>query len=258
MIKKLLIKKVKKTYLEDQDREVVVSPEKIYFIEDTGKDYHCSDGVFEKNDLSKLNVSIKSNTGKEFIIIDASFIDSYKGIKKIAQTIPLKDLGFMIVETGIDKKSLVVDAGSGSGGSACLLARFAKKIFTYDINERNLIQTKNNAEYFGLKNIVVKRQDVYKNIPNKNVDLIILDLPEPWNAVGSGYKSLKPGGYMIAYCPQIIQTQQFVNKTTEYDFLHIKTVEIVERNWKVEGQIVRPRSLSNIHSGFITLMRKIA
>ena len=69
MIKKLLIKRVQKTYLEDQDREVVVSPERVYFIEDISKDYHCSDGVFSKSELSKSDTTIKTNTDKEFIII---------------------------------------------------------------------------------------------------------------------------------------------------------------------------------------------
>jgi len=257
MIKKLLIKKSKKIYLEDQGKTVTISPEKTYFIEDNSKEYHCSDGVFKKEDLSKSGTIISSNKNKEFFIIDASFIDSYKGIRKLAQTIPLKDLGFILSQTMIDKKSIVVDAGAGSGGSACFLARYAKKVYTFDIDERNLKQAEDNIKYFGLKNVIAKKQDVYKKIPCKNVDLIILDLPEPWNAINSSYAALKQGAFLVAYCPQITQTQQFVNKCLEKEFLHIKTVEIVERDWRIEGQIVRPRSLSNIHSGFMSIMRKI-
>ena len=53
------------------------------------------------------------------------------------------------------------------------------------------------------------------------------------------------------------QTQRFINTAMEHNFLHIKTVEIVERDWKIEGLIVRPKSLSNIHSGFVSIIRKI-
>jgi len=257
VITKLLIRRAKKVFIEEQDREITIMPQKIYFIEDTSKDYHCSDGVFGKKDLEKKNVLIKSNTGKEFYILNADFMDSYKGIRKSAQTIPLKDLGYVIAETGIDNNSVVVDAGSGSGGSACLIAKYTRKVYTYDINDNNLEQTKKNVEYFGLKNVVVKKQDVYKTISNKNVDMILLDLPEPWNALFNVFKALKPGGYLVAYCPQITQTAQFTNKALELNFLHIKTVEVIERDWKIDGQIVRPRSLSNIHSGFISIMRKL-
>jgi tRNA (adenine57-N1/adenine58-N1)-methyltransferase catalytic subunit len=255
MIKRLLVRKAKKVQVDD--RIVIVADDKMYFVENLDKDFHCSDGVFSKDDLKNSNMIIKSNTNKEFFIIDADFIDSFKGIKKLAQTIPLKDLGFILAETGLNKNSVVVDAGAGSGASACFLARHVKRVYSYDINQSNLNQAKNNAEYFEIKNIIFKIADVYTKIPNKNVDLILLDLPEPWNAVDSAFRALKPGGFLIVYCPQITQSQELVNTASQSNFLHLKTVEIVERDWKIEGQIVRPRSLSTIHSGFITVMRKI-
>ncbi|HGJ64178.1 TPA: methyltransferase domain-containing protein, partial [bacterium] len=223
--------------------------------EDINKDYHCSDGVFKAEDLKKTNGKIKSNTGKEFYIIEASFIDSYKGIKKQAQTIPLKDLGFILAETGIGTDSIVADAGSGSGGAACFIARYVRKVYSFDINEKNLQQAKKNAQYFNIENIEFKKVDVYKEIPVKDVDLLLLDLPEPWKAIGAANIAVKHGGFIVIYCPQITQAQQFINEAK--DFLHIKTVEIIEREWKIEGQIVRPKSLSNIHSGFLVLLRKI-
>jgi tRNA (adenine57-N1/adenine58-N1)-methyltransferase len=255
MIKKLLVRKAKKEFIEEQQRHVTIADEKIYFVEDIAKDYHCSDGVFKKEDLKKSNQFIKSNKNAEFFIADASFIDSYKGIKKSAQTIPLKDLGFILAETGVGKTSIVVDAGAGSGGSACFLARHVKKVYTYDINHANLEQTKKNVDYFGIKNIVIKQQNIYEKIPVKNVDLVLIDVSEPWRAVESAFNALKPGGFLVFYCPQITQAQQAVNAAK--NFLHVKTIEIVERDWKIEGQIVRPKSLSNIHSAFLTVMRKI-
>jgi tRNA (adenine57-N1/adenine58-N1)-methyltransferase catalytic subunit len=258
MIKKILVRKEKREYIEDLKKSVVISEGKKYFIEDITRDFHCSEGVILKADLQKENAVVTSNKGKEFFIFDASFMDSYKGIKKLAQTIPLKDLGFILAETGICKDTIVVDTGSGSGGSACFLARYAKKVYTFDVNELNLEQTKKNVEYFGLKNVIAKKANAYEKLPVKNVDVILLDLPEPWKAIRSADKSLKTGGLLVAYCPQITQAQVFVNELAKMNnYIHIKSVEVVERDWKIEGQIVRPRSLSNIHSGFITIMRKI-
>ncbi len=258
MIKKILVRKEKREYLEDLKKSVVVSEGKKYFIEDITRDFHCAEGVISKVELQKDNGIVKSNKDKEFYIFNASFIDSYKGIKKLAQTIPLKDLGFILAETGINKDSIVVDTGSGSGGCACFLARHVKKVHTFDVNELNLEQVRKNMEYFGLKNIIIKKADAYEKIPIKNADLVVLDLPDAWKAVGPANKALKIGGFIVAYCPQITQAQIFLNelmKTNNY--IHVKSVEIIERDWKIEGQIVRPRSLSNIHSGFITVVRKI-
>ena len=258
MIKKILVRKEKREYIEDLKKSVVVSEGKKYYIEDITKDFHCSEGIIPKTELQKENVVIKSNKDKEFYIFNASFLDSYKGIKKLAQTIPLKDLGFILAETGINKNSVVVDTGSGSGGSACFLARHVKKVHTFDINELNLEQVRKNAEYFELKNIVIKKADAYDKLPLKNVDLVLLDLPEPWRAIRSADNALHIGGLIVAYCPQITQAQMFVNELMKMpNYIQIKSVEMVERDWKIEGQIVRPRSLSNIHSGFITIVRKI-
>jgi len=258
MIKKLLVRKEKREYIEDLKKSVVVSEGKKYFIENITQDFHCSEGIILKSELQKENTIIKSNKDKEFYIFNASFMDSYKGIKKLAQTIPLKDLGFILAETGIDRKSIVVDTGSGSGGSACFFAKHVKKVYTFDINELNLAQVQKNVDYFGLKNVVIKKANAYENIPIKNADLIILDLPEPWRAITSANKTLKIGGMIVVYCPQITQAQIFINELMKKEnYIHIKSVEIIERDWKIEGQIVRPRSLSNIHSGFITIVRKI-
>lgn len=253
---KLLVRQEQKEQLEGKRKPVVISSEKVYYVENISKDFHCSDGVIKKEDLQKTG-TITSSKGKEFIIFDSQFIDYYKNIKKTAQTIPLKDIGFIIAETGINSESIVVDSGSGSGGSACFIAKYAKKVYTYDISEINIEQTKKNIEYFKLTNIEISKADIYSEIPIKDVDVILLDVPEPWNALNSVNKSLKIGGFVVAYCPQIIQAQEFVNEANKLGFMNIKSVELIERDWKIEGSIVRPRSLSTIHSGFITIMRKI-
>ena len=123
MIQRLLIRKEKKQNIDDKER--IIESGRVYLIEDISKDYHCNDGMFRKEDLKKTSGKIKSSKGKEFSIIEASFIDSFKGIKKLAQTIPLKDLGFILAETGIGKESVIIDAGSGSGAAACFLAGYA-------------------------------------------------------------------------------------------------------------------------------------
>jgi tRNA (adenine57-N1/adenine58-N1)-methyltransferase catalytic subunit len=258
MIKKILVRKERREYIEDLKKSVVVSDGKKYYIEDISRDFHCAEGVITKSELEKENCIIKSNKDKEFYIFNASFMDSYKGIKKLAQTIPLKDLGFILAETGINKDSIIVDTGSGSGGSACFLAAYVKEVHTFDINELHLEQVRKNVEYFNLKNVIVKKADAYEKIPLKDVDMILLDLPEPWKAIIPADKALKIGGLIVTYCPQITQAQAFVNELMKLpNYIQVKSVEVVERDWKIEGQIVRPRSLSNIHSGFITIVRKI-
>ncbi len=258
MIQRVLIGKAKTVQLDDKRKPTVLAGEVTYFVEDISKDYHCSDGVFRKEDLLQTSGVITTNKGRDFQIFAAGFIDSYKGIKKYAQTIPLKDLGFILAETGINSDSIVVDAGAGSGASAIFFARYAKHVYTYDINDNSLEQTKTNIAYYAIKNITLEKADIYDHIPVKDVDMMLIDVPEPRRAIESINNSLKVGGFLVIYCPQITQAHEFVNALAQRgNYLHLKTVEMVERGWKIEGNIVRPKSLSNIHSAFLTIVRKI-
>ncbi len=243
---KILIKKPKKAIVGG--REFTIAKTKKYLITDLTKDFHTEYGVISKKDLSKTGI-IKTNKGKEFAIFDASFIDLYQKIKRLAQMPLLKDIGLIIALTGINKNSRIVDAGAGSGGIACFLAHIAKEVTTYEINEENLKVVKQNKEFLKLKNLKIKNKDICKGIDEKDVDVITLDLPNPWNAINSAQKALKIGGFLVNYSPCITSAAEFVNAIAKNEnFIHLKTIELIGREWKIEKAAVRPASKQTIHS----------
>ncbi len=252
---KLLISKARKTSVDG--REFTVSKQRKYLVTDLTKDFHTSDGQISKKDLNKTG-TIKTNKGKGFSIFDASFIDIYKKIKRLAQMPMLKDIGMIIAFTGIDKNSKIVDAGAGSGGLACFLAHIAKEVTTYDINKEHLEVVEENKKFLNLKNLKIKNKDIYKEIDEKFIDVITLDLPSPQNAIRSAEKALKTGGFLVNYSPCITSAADFVNTISKNNnFIHLKTVELINRDWKIQGIAVRPASQKTIHSGFISFCRKI-
>jgi tRNA (adenine57-N1/adenine58-N1)-methyltransferase len=240
--------------------KVLLNKHDKFLIRDESKDFHTKHGFFKKEDIKKAKTGSKliSNTGKEFIIFNPYFIDLYRKIKRNAQIIPLKDIGLITAETGINNNSKVVDAGSGSGGLACFLASIVKEITTYEIREDFIEIVKKNIELLGLKNVKIKNKDIYESIDEKNIDLVVLDVPEPWKAIGSAKKALKTGGFLVSYSPSIPQSIDFVNEINkDKDFVHVKTSEIIEREWEIDGRKVRPRSQAIGHSGFISFTRRI-
>ena len=256
---KLLIKKQKKQYVKELGKQVVISRERFYFVEDESKDFHCTEGIISKKDLKKKPGSrIKTNKDKEFIIINPSFIDLYKKIKRLPQIIPRKDIGLIIAETGINKNSRIVDAGSGSGGICLFLSNLVKEVTTYEINVEYSKLVKENIKFLGLKNIKIKNKNIYKGIDENDLDLVILDVPEPWNAIRSAENALKVGGFLVSYSPSVPQVMDFVNTISKSDsFIVLKTVEIIERNWEINERKVRPVSRAIGHSGFLTFVRRI-
>ena len=233
---------------------------KKFYAKDLGQDLHTQYGYVKKEELKKAKEGdlVKSNTNKEFFIFNPSFIDLYRKIKRDAQIIPLKDIGLIIAETGINKSSKVLDAGSGSGALACFLAAIAKEVVTYEIREDFIEIVKSNIEFLNLKNIKIKNKDIYKEIDDKNIDAVILDVPEPWNAIENCAKALNPGGFLVSYSPSIPQVADFVNALRKNErFVYLKSVEITEREWEVEERKVRPKSSGLGHSGFLSFARKV-
>jgi len=241
-------------------KKIIISKEgKTFYIRDTSKDYHCQFGLIKAKDLKRKDGSvIKTNTKKELIIFSPSFIDSYKKIKRGAQIITRKDASIIIAETGVNKDSKVVDAGAGSGALACFLANICKEVTTYDIRADFIKIVKQNKEFLNLKNLKIKNKNIYDGITEKNIDLMTLDLPEPWKAIETIEKALKVGGFLVSYSPTIPQVMDFVNAlNSNKKFLHIKTIELIQREWEVEERKVRPKTTQTVHTGFLSFARRI-
>jgi len=255
---KILYQQEKKEFIPELNKDVTIVKARTYFISNTDQDYHTEKGVIDKSQF-KGTGAIKSNTDRTYQLIDADFSDLYKRIKRLAQIIPRKDVGMIIAELGIGKESVIVDSGAGSGGLSLFLAHIAKKVTTYDIKQEHVDIVNQNIEYLKLTNIKAKLGNVYKTIPGKDIDVLTLDVPEPWKALPTASKILKLGGFICSYSPCIPQVADFVNTVSELpEFVHVKTVEIMEREWEVTKRKVRPKSKMMGHSGFLTFVRKIA
>lgn len=231
-----------------------------FYVRNINEDFHTQFGFIGKEKLAKAKAGdvLKTNTGKELFVSNPFFIDSYGRIKRAPQIIPRKDVAAIIAETGIGKESIAVDAGTGSGALALFLANIAKKVVTYEIREDFAKIAEENIQMLQLKNVTVKKKDVYSGIDEKNVDVVTLDLPEPWKAVEPAAKALKVGGFIVSYSPTTPQVSDFIAAAAKNKSLvHIKTIEIIEREWEFNERIVRPLTQQIGHSGFLTFVRKI-
>ena len=241
-------------------QRVLLGEKRKFYIRDITQDYHCQYGFFTVEDLKAPSGStIKSNKGKELVIVDATVVDKYEKLSRGPQIVPRKDIGFFLVECGITKESKILDAGSGSGAIACMMARFAKEVDTCEIREDHHKIVKKNIEQLELNNVQAHLMSIYEECPGKEYDAFFLDVPEPWQAIETAKKALKVGGFWVSYSPCVPQVADFVNTLAEHSCFHvIKTVEVLEREWDVKGRKVRPKSQSIGHSGFLTLVRKIS
>ncbi|MBW2992696.1 methyltransferase domain-containing protein [Candidatus Woesearchaeota archaeon] len=257
---KLLIKKERKKYLADFDRDVTVQKKETHLVKDTIKDFHTQFGVVEGRFFSSEDGAKVKVGNQEYSLLSPGFIDLYLNINRLAQIIPLKDIGSIITFTGLNKESRVIDAGSGSGGLALFLAGIAKEVKTYDVKDENIELVKKNIDFLGLKNIDIENKDIYDSseIDDKEMDVFTLDVPEPWKAVDTAEKVLKIGGFLVCYSPCVPPLSEFLEAVSKKECFNImKTIEIIERDWEFDSRKVRPKSSQIGHSGFLSFVRKI-
>jgi tRNA (adenine57-N1/adenine58-N1)-methyltransferase catalytic subunit len=228
---------------------------KYYWIEG---DLHTQHGVIKGTDISTAEEPIKSHMNKEFLISEANFKDNTDKLKRGPQAMHSKDIGQIISNTGINKNSKVIDAGVGSGMNTCHLANIVKTVYGYERRPEFLKIAEKNIKSLDLKNVKLKDKDIYEGISEKDVDLISLDLAEPWQVIPHAEKALKSGGYLVSYSPSTPQVSDFVEAIrANKNFKLVKVIETIERPWKVNGRTIHPEFQILGHTGFLTFVRRI-
>lgn len=220
------------------------------------KDFHSNDGTIKKEILEKNG---KFAVGKEiYVVHDATNLDLYKQIKRKAQIITLKDIGPIIAYTGLNRESIVMDAGVGSGSVSCFLGKLVKRIDAFDINEENIEVSNENLSELKLKNVSIEKKSVYEPelFKENEYDAFVLDVPEPVKALETARRVLKVGGFLVIYAPNINQIHEAVNALSD-NLLLEKTVEIIEREWSVKEKVLRPLTKDFGHTAFLCFVRKI-
>jgi len=233
------------------------SSSKKYIVKYTKEDFHTSSGVVKSKDLQANKEVVVSSKGKEFFVLESRFTDLWESMQRGPQLLLPKDIGWILAKTGVNKESKVVDAGGGSGSLCLFLANVCKEVTVYEVNAEHHRVLLKNIPAFGFSNIKVKQEDIYKGIAEKELDLITLDLPEPWKVTLPAEKALKNGGFIVVYAPQINQCKQFIDSAKGTRIAIIETVELLERKWKIAGQIMRPEFEMLGHTGFLVRGRKM-
>ena len=241
-------------------KKVLISKKtgKKYYVKDLNEEFITSEGIVNSKDLKSKKEEIISSKSKIFYLLDPNFPDLFDKLQRAPQIVSAKDVGLIIAKTGVNKESTVVDAGAGSGSLSLALANICKQVICYDINKQHLEVVKKNKDFFGADNLIIKEGDVAKNLIEKNLDLITLDLPHPWEVIEKVEQSLKRGGFLVIYLPNLIQMKKFFDTARKNKSLkYLETTELIERQWKIEDNIMRPETKMIGHTGFISFYRKL-
>ena len=228
---------------------------KKYLVKDLHDSFHTSAGVIKASEFRKSTVV--SNKGDKFLCLEPNFVDLWENLNRGPQVINQKDIGLILAKTGVNGKSKVVDAGGGSGSLCLALANVCKEVTTYEINPEHYDVISRNKRMLGMKNLIIKQGNVNDGIKEKKLDLITLDLPEPWKVVEQAQKVLKVGGFLVVYLPNLNQMKMFIDTCRRTEIKVLETLELLERKWVIEDKIMRPEFQMLGHTGFLTFCRRL-
>jgi len=234
---------------------------KKFYIVDKDKDFNTHFGIIKKEDLNREAGSIvKSHLNEEFLILENNFNDLVRYLKRGPQTIHEKDIGLLYSLVNIYPGMKIVEGGTGSGILTSYLANSVRpdgKVYSYEIRKDFYNIAKKNLEKLKLLDYVeLKLKNINEGIDEKDIDLIILDIPDPWNTLDHIYNSLKFGGYFVSFLPNITSVLKLLDSNDK--FLFIGVYENFYRKWMYEKEkVFRPRNLELVHTEFLVLFRKV-
>jgi len=233
-----------------------------------GKQFHSHQGTVEHDAvLGELEgIRVQASKGGRLLAVRPTLSDFVLKMKRGAQVVYPKDIGLILVYADIHPGATVLEAGTGSASLTLALARAigeSGRLISYELREDHHAQgvANLNSWYEGLggvpPNVELRVGDIFEGIDDVTFDRMVLDLPEPWRAVGTTTTALAAGGIVCCYLPTIPQVQQTVDALRGAGFGMIETFEGLVRTWKIEGQSVRPDHRMVAHTGFLITARKL-
>ena len=235
----------------------------------SGKEFHSHHGAIRHDEIigGPEGRFVETGGGSRMLVVRPTMADYVLKMSRGAQIVYPKDIGAILVEADIAPGATVLEAGTGSGSLTLALARAvgeSGRVISYELRDDHHEKAVENitAFYESLggkpENLELRVGDIFEGVEEQDIDRIVLDLPEPWKAIGTTTASLSPGGILCSYLPTIPQVQQVVEAMRGGGFGLVNTFEILRRTWNVDGQSVRPDHRMVAHTGFIVTGRKLA
>ena len=249
----------------------LVAGERIVLIDSKGRQFlvtlaetgelHTHTGVIRHTELlgEDEGTTVRSTTGARYTAVRPTLSEYVVRMPRGAQVVYPKDIGPILVLADVYPGVRLLEAGVGSGALSMALVRAGADVVGYEIRADFAEGALANVRAFlgddAMARYRVEIRDVAEGIDERDLDRVVLDLPEPWRALAAAREALRPGGILLAYTPSVMQVATLREAIEDSDFELPSTVEVLQRAWHVEGQAVRPDHRMVGHTGFLTTAR---
>jgi tRNA (adenine57-N1/adenine58-N1)-methyltransferase catalytic subunit len=230
-----------------------------------GGEFHTHAGVLAHDGIigQADGVTVRTTRNARLTAVRPTLAEYVLEMPRGAQVIYPKDIGPILVLADVFPGARILESGVGSGALTTALLRAigpTGHITGYEIRDDFAQRAVANVHGFLGADVPldVEVRDVYEGIDERELDRVMLDLPEPWRVVKHAASTLRPGGILLAYLPTILQVGRLREEIASSPFGMAETVEVLQRGWHVEGQSIRPDHRMVAHTGFLTHARLLA
>ncbi|GAB6943538.1 tRNA (adenine-N1)-methyltransferase [Vulcanisaeta sp. JCM 14467] len=221
-------------------------------------------GIINADDIinREYGTLIRTNLGYSVALLRPLITDMLlERADRVTQVIYPKDAAQIIIGAGVGPGSRVAEAGVGSGFMTAILAYYVRpsgRVYGYDKREDAISTARRNLEMLGLLDWVeLKLRDVIADgFAERDLDAVILDMGDPWNAIPKATEALRPDGTLVVYVPTANQVIKVLTAMSDYGYVDVKMVDVMVREWKTEPNEVRPQTWVNAHTGYILIGRR--
>lgn len=198
---------------------------------------------------------IYSHLGKPMLLLRPSTRDQMMKVRRKTTIVYPKEAGQILITCGIVPGTRVLEVGTGSGSLTIALALAVGEtghIYSWDVREDHSKQARKNVEKAGLS----ERVDFGIRGPGEDfdcpeVDVAILDVPQPWNEIEAVCKTLKLGGRLVSLTPTYNQIERFAEVLEESGFAMIEAEELLARRILARPGRTRPDQRMVGHTEFL-------
>jgi tRNA (adenine57-N1/adenine58-N1)-methyltransferase catalytic subunit len=228
--------------------------------------FHTHVGVINHKDVvgKEYGSTIKTNKGKYIYLLEPTIHDYIMKSQRSTQIVYPKDLGYIAARTGLQSGQKVVEIGTGSGSLTTFLASIVNPrghVYTFDVDPNFMEIARKNIEKAGVaKYVTMEKLDIksVKKVPITDVDIVVVDLGDPWTVVPQARKMLKGSGAFVAICPTMNQLEKLATALNENDFYDIECTEQIVRTIEAREGKTRHSFRSIGHTTYVAFARKVS
>ncbi|GAB7018147.1 methyltransferase domain-containing protein [Halostagnicola bangensis] len=232
------------------DREYLVAP---------GEEFGTDLGVLDVPEDVEPGTTLETHLGTEFRVRRLRGPDLFHHFERTGAPMVPRDIGLVIGETGISTGDRVLDAGTGTGVLAALMARAGADIVTYERDSEFAEVARENMVLGGVEDRVdVRAGDVTDDLGSlteESFDVLTLDTGDAPSIVASAADLLIEGGFLAVYSPFVESTRDVVTAAREAGLSNVRTRETIQREMDFDERGSRPSTAPVGHTGYLTIAR---